>query len=67
MSSLEKVLRSTPPPSVEALPVDVQDRLAEQIQDARRRQIERAGVAVDKALTGVPLPVRGVLRKAIRG
>ena len=67
LSSLEKVLRAEPPASVAALPLDVQDRLAEQIVEVKRRQVVTAQAAVDKAIKGVPLPVRGVVRKAING
>ncbi len=67
MSALEKALRDTPPASVAALPEAAQAALAAQIKDARRRQHELTNEAVEKAIKGVPLPVRGVVRKAIRG
>lgn len=67
MSSLEKALRAQPPASVSALPTEIQNRLADQIVEAKRSQVETAQAAIDKAIKGVPLPVRGVVRKAING
>ena len=67
MASLEKVLRAEPPASVAALSAKVQERLADQIVEVKRRQREMTSAAVDKAVKGVPLPVRGVVRKAISG
>lgn len=62
---LEEALGATPPASVLALPDALRDRLAEQVARARAQQRELTAQAVDRALAGVPLPVRGVVRKAL--
>lgn len=64
---LAAVLGATPPESVQALPADVRARLAEQVRDGRRRQAKLTEEAVERAITGVPLPVRSVIRKALVG
>lgn len=64
---LEDVLGCPPPPAVAALPPEVRNRLAEQVRSAKQRQREEVDAAVERALHGVPLPVRGVVKKAISG
>ncbi|WP_370248899.1 hypothetical protein [Nocardioides sp.] len=64
---LAAVLGTTPPESVQALPDDVRQRLADQVRAGRRRQARLTEEAVDRAITGVPLPVRSVIRKALVG
>lgn len=62
---LTAALKSEPPASVAALSEDVRARLAEQIRSARRQQAEVVDESVRTAVKGVPLPVRGVVRKAL--
>ncbi len=66
-SNLTDALGADPPEAILALPADVADRLAEQIEDARRRQAAAMDKSVKAALKGVPLPFRGVVRKALLG
>lgn len=65
LTSLTELLGQAPPSSVAGLPDDVLARLAEQITTARRRQKQVVEQAVQTAVTGVPLPVRGIVRKAL--
>ena len=67
MPSLADALGEEPPATVNALPDDVLAHLAEQIEDARRRQAASMNSAVTAALKGVPLPFRGMIRKALLG
>ncbi|MGI8679964.1 MAG: hypothetical protein ACR2LX_15035 [Jatrophihabitans sp.] len=62
---LAAALRSEPPAAIAALPEDVRTRLAEQIRSARHRQATVVDDAVRTAVKGVPLPVRGIVRKAL--
>lgn len=62
---LAATLRDTPPPAVQALPPELRERLAEQVRAGRARQRQLGEEAVASALKGVPLPVRGLLRKAL--
>ena len=64
---LAEVLGEEPPAAVGALPDQVLDRLAGQIEDASRRQAAAMEAGVKSALKGVPLPLRGVVRKALLG
>lgn len=66
-SDLADALGNDPPAAVSALPDEVLIRLAGQIDDARRRQAAAMDTAVKSALKGVPLPFRGVVRKALLG
>lgn len=66
-SELADALGEEPPPSVNALPAEVRTRLAVQIEDARRRQAAAIDKSVNAALKAVPLPFRGVVRKALLG
>lgn len=65
--TLARVLKAEPPPTVAALPAEVQASLAKGIESARRRQSDIIDEAVVVALKGVPLPVRGIVRKALLG
>lgn len=62
---LTATLRDTPPPAVQALAPELRERLAEQVRAGRARQRRLGEEAVASALGGVPLPVRGLVRKAI--
>ncbi|MFN2562940.1 MAG: hypothetical protein ABR571_16815, partial [Jatrophihabitans sp.] len=62
-----KALGASPPETVAALASDVLERLANQIDVARRRQAEVMAESVRVAVEGVPLPVRGIVRKALLG
>lgn len=64
---LEDVLGGPPPDGVGALPDDVRRRLAGHVETARLRQTEAMSAAVDAAVRGVPLPVRGLVKKALLG
>ncbi len=59
------VLRAEPPASVLALPDDVRAGLAEQIVAAKKHQGELVVEAEARALGGVPLPLRGIVKKAL--
>jgi hypothetical protein len=65
--SLADALGEEPPAAVNALPAEVLSRLADQVEDARQRQAAAMETGVKKALKGVPLPLRGVVRKALLG
>ena len=65
--TLAEVLGEEPPAAVGALPDEVLTRLASQIEDASRRQAAAMEAGVKSALKGVPLPLRGVVRKALLG
>ena len=66
-SDLADALGDDPPTAITALPAEVLTRLAGQIEDARRRQAATMDSSVKAALKGVPLPLRGVIRKALLG
>jgi hypothetical protein len=65
MDPLTEVLRAEPPSAVKALPEEELAALAAQVVAARRANAELNTQAVETALRGVPLPVRGVVRKAL--
>ena len=65
--ALAAALGEDPPAAVGALPDDVLTHLAGQIEDASRRQAAAMEAGVKSALMGVPLPLRGVVRKALLG
>ncbi|MGA8257467.1 MAG: hypothetical protein WB767_12915 [Nocardioides sp.] len=65
MDALSEILRADPPASVAALPDEVRDRLANQIVTAKERQAQLVLDAETRALTGVPLPLRGLVKKAL--
>jgi hypothetical protein len=62
---LADALGVPPPPAVAGLPDEVRDRLAAQVRAAQRRELRSAQAALETALKGVPLPVRGLVRKAL--
>jgi DNA-binding IclR family transcriptional regulator len=66
-AELERLLGAPLPPAVARLPKADLARLAEQVTTARRRQAKVVDDAVRTAVTGVPLPVRGIVRKALLG
>ncbi len=65
--SLTDLLDDEPPAGVLALPEESQRRLAELVVAAREHQQRHSDQAVERALRGVPLPVRGIVRKALVG
>lgn len=64
---LASVLGEEPPASVAALPVAVQQRLAEQVRAAQERLEAETDESVRKAIAGVPFAVRGIVKKALLG
>jgi hypothetical protein len=64
---LASLLGADLPEDVRTLPDAVLDRLAGQIERARLEQDRLIAEAVDSAIRGVPLPVRGIVRKTLRG
>ena len=64
---LAEALGEEPPTAVGALPDEVLTRLVGQIEDASRRQAAAMEAGVKSALKGVPLPLRGVVRKELLG
>lgn len=64
---LSRVLGDPVTDGVAALPEETLDRLTDQIVAARSRQSAMLDQAVRQALSGVPLPVRGIVRKALLG
>jgi hypothetical protein len=70
ISALERLtglLGGPVPAAVAALPDEDLERLADQITTARRRQSDRLDASARKAVSGVPLPVRGIVRRALLG
>lgn len=65
VARLTNALHTQPPASVCALPATVLDRLSEQVEAGRQRHLKVAEDATNKALKGVPLPVRSVIKKAL--
>jgi len=65
VDALSEILRDEPPTSVAALPDDVRARLADQIAAAKKHQAELVVEAEARALAGVPLPLRGIVKKAL--
>lgn len=66
-SALRALLGPGVPDELAALPAAVQERLAEQVDAARLTEEQHGREAIDAALSGVPLPVRGLVRKALGG
>lgn len=67
LTTLSDVLGDRPPDSVAALSPEVLERLAHQIENARKHQGEIMDESVRVAVKGVPLPVRGIVRKTLLG
>lgn len=65
VAALTDALGAAPPDTVAALPPDVLRRLVDQIEAGRRHHQRVAERAVQAAIKGVPLPVRGIVRKAL--
>jgi hypothetical protein len=65
LEALTRVLGAAPPASIAALPPDVLRRLTGQIEAGRRHHLRVAEDAVRAAIKGVPLPVRGIVKKAL--
>lgn len=55
------------PASIAALPESILARLLDQLHTAQRHQAEILDSSVKTAVKGVPLPVRGIVRKALTG
>jgi ubiquinone biosynthesis protein UbiJ len=66
-AALIRALGDRPADSVLALPSEVLEHLADQIEKARRHQIDVMAESVRVAVKGVPLPVRGIVRKVLLG
>ncbi|MET3962109.1 hypothetical protein ABIE44_002043 [Marmoricola sp. OAE513] len=66
-ADLTAVLGAAPPASVAALPPEVQQRLAAQVAEAKRRLESDTEASVQKAIAGVPFAVRGIVKKALLG
>lgn len=66
-ATLSNDLGAELPASIAALPEAVLARLLDQLHAARRHQAEIVDSSVKTALKGVPLPVRGIVRKALTG
>jgi len=64
---LSRILGEPVTDGVAGLPDETLARLADQIAAARSRQSAMLDQAVRQALSGVPLPVRGIVRKALLG
>jgi len=64
---LRGLLGAEPPVGVLALPDDARSQLADLLDDARRRQAAGLEQAFTAALTHVPFPVRGIVRKVLLG
>lgn len=64
---LTTLLGAEPPAAVRRLPEEVRARLARQLAEAKQREQRDIEAAVKTAVNGVPLPVRGIVRKALLG
>jgi hypothetical protein len=65
VAELTRALRGAPPTPVAVLPPEVLRRLTAQIDAGRRHHRAVADHAIAMATRGVPLPVRGIVRKAL--
>ncbi|MBU1801240.1 MAG: hypothetical protein KKA97_03165 [Actinobacteria bacterium] len=65
MDPLTEVLGAEPPTTVRALAEETRSALASQVHEARRVTAALNAEAVETALRGVPLPVRGLVRKTL--
>jgi hypothetical protein len=65
VADLARALRHEPSAAIAALPPHTLLRLAGQIDAGRRHHRAVADQAIARALKGVPLPVRGLVRKAL--
>jgi hypothetical protein len=65
VADLARALRHTPSAAIAALPPQTLLRLTAQIDAGRRHHRSVADQAIARALKGVPLPVRGLVRKAL--
>jgi hypothetical protein len=65
MDPLTEVLGAEPPATVRALAEETRSALASQVHEARRVTAALNADAVETALRGVPLPVRGLVRKTL--
>jgi hypothetical protein len=65
MDPLTEALGAEPPATVLALPDATLTALAEHLVAARQATAALNKQSVETALRGVPLPVRGVVRKAL--
>jgi tRNA A37 threonylcarbamoyladenosine modification protein TsaB len=62
---LVRRLGATPPASVRALSADDQQRLADIITNARRKQAQDLVDSFDAALKHVPFPLRALVKKTL--
>jgi hypothetical protein len=58
-------LGATPPPGISALPAADQQRIAELVAHARRKQATDLAKSFEAALKHVPFPVRGLVKKTL--
>ncbi len=65
VADLARALRDTPSAAIAALPPHTLRRLTAQIDAGRRHHRAVADQAIARAVKGVPLPVRGLVRKAL--
>jgi hypothetical protein len=65
VADLTRALRHIPSAEVAALPPQTLLRLTAQIDAGRRHHRAVADHAIARALKGLPLPVRGLVRKAL--
>jgi hypothetical protein len=65
-AELRRVLGAAPPDSIANLPAPVLERLVGQIEAAREHHRRVAEDAVRTVISGAPLPVRGIVRKALQ-
>lgn len=67
ITTLTELLGEPPPAAVAALPDATLDQLIEHIRTAQQRQAMLIADATDTAVKGVPLPVRGIVKRALLG
>jgi hypothetical protein len=66
-SRLAELLGSAPPPSVAALPEAARAELARVLAEALARQSAAVEAALADSVKQVPLPLRGLARRALFG
>jgi hypothetical protein len=67
VEKLTRILGEPVTDGIAGLPDETLFRLADQIAAAKGHQSSMLDDAVRQALSGVPLPVRGIVRKALLG
>jgi hypothetical protein len=64
---LRELLGTDPPGSVQALPAQLREELADILRDAQRRQNRSMEEAFAATLKHVPFPVRKIVKKVLIG